>query len=611
MSLLSEITLLLLAVAIGALFGKVSRIGAVLAFVTAGILIGPSVLGLVSSADDILHFSEIGVVLLLFIIGLELQPKRLWALRKLIFGAGSLQLAGTGLLLFALLWFTALPWQTAAVISCGLSLSSTAFALRLLADNNELTSSQGKLAFGILLFQDLAIIPFLIIIPMLALGEIAGAADDHAVLPGWLGLIIFCGFIVAGHFLLHPFLRLVAWTRVQEAFTATALLLVLGSALLMESIGLSMGLGAFLAGVLVADSEYRHQLEADIEPFKALLLGLFFMAVGMSTNVMILVDHWPLVLGGVVILLGLKMAVLVPLGRLQGLDTRRSLRLAAYLCQGGEFGFVAFTLASQHQILSPLLKDQLVMMVTASMALTPAVLKLVTRLTYAQGPSEEELTALSLPGAEAEAEHNPDIIIAGFGRFGQILGRILTAQGIPFTAIDINPNQVKLVRDFGNKVYYGDLSHPSLLESAHVGDAKILALCIDDAEAGLHIVGQLKRLYPNLRIMARARNRHHEIRLRNLQVHYVIRETLLSSMEFVRQVLVGLGIRSEDANAMLDTFAEVDKRLMEQQVALGDDQKTMMQTAQDAATELRRLLQSENSARQVPAKSPATPTNPE
>lgn len=610
MTLLTEITLLLLAAALGALFGKISRIGAVLAFVGAGILIGPHALGLISRAETILQFAEIGVVFLLFIIGLELQPKRLWALRRLIFGAGSLQLVATGVSLFLVLQLTALPWQAGVVIGYGLALSSTAFALRLLADNQELPSNQGKLAFGILLFQDLAIIPFLTVIPMLALGELAGPADGHAGLPGWLALLVFCGFILAGHFLLLPCLRLVAWTRVQEAFTATALLLVLGSALLMEAIGLSMGLGAFLAGVLVADSEYRHQLEADIEPFKALLLGLFFMAVGMSTNIGVLIDGWNVVLGGVAVLIALKMTVLFGIGKFHGLDNRRSLRLAAYLCQGGEFGFVAFTLAGQYQILGPTLKDQLVMIVTVSMALTPVVLAVVGRLMDGKH-TEKELEALSLPDDAPAGETNPAVIIAGFGRFGQILGRILTAQGIPFTAIDINPEQVKLVREFGNQVYYGDLSHQSLLESAHVEDAKILALCIDDVEASMHIARQLRRHYPNLRIMARARNRHHEIRLRNLQVDYVIRETLLSSLEFTRHVLAGLGFKAEEVKAMVNVFSELDNRLIQQQAALVDDRDSMIQSTQDAATEFRRLLQSEQLALPGLAKTQGQPTGPE
>jgi monovalent cation:proton antiporter-2 (CPA2) family protein len=596
MGLLAEITLLLLAAALAAPFGKLSRIGSVLAFVGVGVLIGPSVLGLMRDTENMLHFAEIGVVFLLFIIGLELQPKRLWALRKLIFGAGIVQLAATSALLFAVLQLTSLNWQTAVIISYGLALSSTAFALRLLADNQELATAQGRLAFGILLFQDLAIIPFLALIPMLALPGAEAAVDDHGGLPGWLALILFCGFILAGHFLLLPFLRLVAWTRVQEAFTATALLLVLGSALAMEALGLSMGLGAFLAGVLVADSEYRHQLEADIEPFKALLLGLFFMAVGMSTNIGILRQSWHIILAAVVVLIVLKMVVLTLIGHLSGLDRRRSLRLAAYLCQGGEFGFVAFTVASQYQILTSDLKDQLVMVVTLSMALTPLVLKVITLLFREPGLSAQELNALSLPenaGPGGDEDNEPQIIIAGFGRFGQILGRILTAQGIPYTAIDINPEQVKLVRQFGNKVYYGDLSHQSLLESAHVGDARILALCIDDVEASIHIVEQLKRHYPDLRILVRARNRHHEIRLRNLQVDFVIRETLLSSLEFTRQVLLKLGCSAAAADNMIATFTQVDSRLIEQQTALADDQDSMRQTAQEAATEFRRLLQIE------------------
>ena len=582
-----EITILLLAAALAAPFGKISRIGSVLAFVGAGVLIGPWGLGLIRESENILHFAEIGVVFLLFIIGLELQPKRLWALRKLIFGAGTLQLAVTGMLIFVtLLYVLDFNWQPALVIAYGLGLSSTAFALRLLADNHELASGQGKLAFGVLLFQDLAVIPLLAIIPMLAVVD--PGIDVNAGPPLWFTVLVFVVFVLGGHFFLIPFLRLVAWTRVHEAFTATALLLVIGSALIMEEIGLSMGLGAFLAGVLVADSEYRHQLEADIDPFKGLLLGLFFMAVGMSTNVGILADEFIKVILAVVGLLAVKGLLLFFLGRIFQLNNVNAARFAAYLCQGGEFGFVAFTLASGAGILAEDSKDILIVIVTLSMAMTPVALKLVSTLFKGGALEPGELAELSL----TEEECN-QIIIAGYGRFGQILGRVLNAQGMRYTAIDINPEQVKLVREYGNKVYYGDVTKHALLETAGVGQAGIFALCIDDVEASIHIVKLLKSHYPSLKIFARARNRHHELQLRDLQVDYVIRETLLSGLEFTREVLKGMGVEPERAGHIVTAFQLQDARLLQQQGALQQDKGKLIQSSRDAAEELKNLLQDE------------------
>lgn len=589
MNFLLEATLLLATAAIAAPLGKVSRMGSVLAFVGAGVLIGPWGLGLIRDGENILHFAEIGVVFLLFLIGLELHPRRLWALRKPIFGTGSLQLVLTTLALFLPLHLIGVfSWQPALVISYGLALSSTAFALRLLADKQELRADQGKLAFGVLLFQDLAIIPFLAMMPLLA-GNVAVEEPAHGDFPLWGAIAIFIAYLLIGRYLLIPFLRLVAWTREQEAFTATALLLVIGSALLMESIGLSMGLGAFLAGVLMADSEYRHQLEADIAPFKGLLLGLFFIAVGMSTNISILVSQFTLIIGGVIALIVIKFLLLFGIGRFRQLNNTQSARFAAYLCQGGEFGFVLFTMAGSMQIISADMKDILVLTVTLSMVLTPFVLMAVSRLFKEGGLSEKELDEMKFRGDQSNA-----IVIAGFGRFGQVLGRVLNAQGIPYTAIDSNPEQVKLVREFGNKVYYGDLSRHALLETANVGDARIFVLCMDNIEISLKITRVVKKYYPALKIFARARNRFHEIQLRKLQVDYVIRDTLLSGLELTRNVLIETGENEDRIRHIIDTFRAKDTELIERQLALQiDDKQGLIQTAQEAAEELKALLSDE------------------
>ncbi len=583
MNLLLEITILLLVAALAAPLGRYSRVGSVLAFVGAGVVVGPWGLALIGDPEDVLHFAEIGVVFLLFIIGLELQPRRLWALRLTIFGAGSAQMVATSAVLMLLLWLTGLPWQSALVIAFALALSSTAFGLRLLADNEELNARHGRLAFGVLLLQDLAVIPFLAVLPLLA-PPTADAANAGAV-PWWQSAGLFVLFVIAARLLLVPFLRLIAWSRVQEAFTASALLLVLGSALAMQALGLSMGLGAFVAGVLVADSEYRHQLEADIEPFKSLLLGLFFMAVGMSTNIGVLLQLPLQVIGGVLALLAIKLAVLTVLGRWFQLNNAQALRFAAYLCQGGEFAFVLFTLAGSLGIIAGAQKDLLILVVTLSMALTPLVLAIVSRCISRQAVETSELLSV-LPTEEAH-----DIIIAGFGRFGQILGRVLNARGIHYTAIDRNAEQVQLVRRFGNKVYFGDVTRQQLLDNAHAASARVLAVCVDDVEASLAVVEMAKRHYPKLRIFARARNRFHEIRLRELGVDFVIRETLHSALVFTRGVLEGLGIGADEVDRSLATFQRHDRQLIEQQAADVNDRDSMIQSARQAADELKLLLQ--------------------
>jgi len=582
---LFEVTILLLACALAAPIGRFSRFGSVLAFTGIGLLIGPSVLGLIHDPDTVLQFSEISVVFLLFIIGLELQPRRLWALRTTIFGAGSLQLTLSAVALAGLSYLLGLSVQAALVTGYGLALSSTAFALRLLADNGELASAQGRLGFGVLLFQDLAVIPFLAVLPLLAP---VVPAEEAPHFTWWVAALIFIGFTIACQQLLVPFLRLIAWSGVQEAFTATSLLLVLGSAWVMEEIGLSMGLGAFIAGVLVADSAYRHQLEADIEPFKALLLGLFFMAVGMSTQLNVLFEMPLQVLAGVVLLIAVKALMLLIVGRVFALSTQAAQRFAVYLCQGGEFAFVAFTLALSWGIYTEQEKDLLILIVTLSMAVTPLLLTVLTRWHKSAKGSEVDLQAM-MPSAD---ETHP-IIIAGFGRFGQILGRVLNAKDIHYTAIDRNSDQVQLVRSLGNHVYFGDITKKSFLEKCNVDAARLLVICVDDVEASIEAVRVIKRNYPNLKIFARARNRFHEMRLRELEVDYIIREMLYSALELTREVLVDLGMEKAEAAATVETFRLQDAKLLQQQALLDNDQLSLVQSAKEAAEELKNLLQQE------------------
>ena len=434
-------------------------LGAVLGYLVAGVVIGPWALALVSDVDHILHFAEFGVVLLLFVIGLELQPNRLWTLRKSIFGLGGAQLFVTGAALAVAGYGLGLGPTTAAIVGLALSLSSTAFALQMLAERNQLTTRHGRSAFSILLFQDLAAIPMLAIVPLLG-PEATGPMESSGMIAGVQTTAIVLAVVIGGRFLLRPVLRIVAATRTPEVFTAMALLTVVGTALLMETVGLSMALGAFLAGVLLADSEYRHALEADIEPFKGMLLGLFFIAVGMSLNVGLVARQPGLVVALVAGLIAVKFAVVYGLGRLQGLDNRAACNLAVAISQGGEFAFVIFGVAFGAGLIERELADLMIAVVTISMAVTP-LLTFVNDAIQRSRPEKAVARDFEVP-----PDRDRHVIIAGFGRFGQIVGRVLRAKKIPFTALEVSPEKIDFVRKYGNKVYYGDASRLALLHAA-------------------------------------------------------------------------------------------------------------------------------------------------
>ena len=555
-------------------------LGSVLGYLAAGVVIGPWVLGLATDVDAILHFGEIGVVFLLFIIGLELQPARLRIMRRLVFRTGLAQVAITGVVLALAGLALGLSPAAAAVAGFGLSLSSTAFVLQMLAERKELSSPHGRVGFGVLLFQDLAAIPLIAAVPMLA-----GNGPDPG--PGLLveglqvvGLV--AAMVVGGHFLLRPVLRTVAAAGVQEIFTAAALLLVISAGVLMESVGISMGLGAFLAGVLVADSEYRHQLEADIEPFKGLLLGLFFMAVGMSVNLGLVLEAPLQVLGLALGLYAVKAALLYPMGRLSGLDAVSARRLALVLGQGGEFAFVVFTAADASGVLAGPQVELLTVAVALSMALTPLLYLVHERLAR---------KAASKPEYDRMEDHGTPVIIAGFGRFGQIAGRLLTVQGIAFTALEANPGQVDFVRRFGHRVYSGDAARLDLLRAAGAAQARVLLVTVDSPRSAVAIVSNARAHFPGLRILARARNRQHALALRNAGAQVIMRETYLSSLYLAGEMLQALGSSADDAARALELFREHDEKTLEQQYAIRHDDKAMVQSAREAAEELRELFE--------------------
>jgi len=583
-NLTGQIAVFLAATVIAVPLFRRLKLSSVLGYLTAGMVIGPWGLGLFDDVESVLHLAEFGVVLLLFVIGLELQPSRLWVLRHSVFGAGAAQVALTTAVLAAAIIALGTSWATALVIAFALSLSSTALVLQVLAERGELTARHGRASFAILLFQDLAIMPALVLLPLLA-GQADTQVDWRAIALPIAAIFV---VVVAGRFLLRPVLRIVAATRVQEAFTAAALLVVVGTALLFESAGLSMALGAFIAGVLLADSEYRHELEADIEPFKGLLLGLFFIAVGMTANLDVLVER-PLVIAGLTLGYLVLKSLAVWIGaRLTRHDPPTAWRMAVSLAGGGEFAFVLFSLAAGDGLLPRATVDLLVLVVTLSMVLSPLLIGAADRLARRLRPP-------STPPAYDRIEpEEPRVLIAGFGRFGQIVARVLRARQIRFTALEVSQAQVDFVRRFGNKLYYGDASRLEMLRAAGAEHAQLLVLAIDDVEASVRAAELARRHFPRLRVLARARNRQHAFRLMEAGVSDIWRETLASSLEVAEAALVALGTPRDAAASQVRKFRAHDEATLRAQAAVKDDETKLIATAHASAQQLEKLFDADN-----------------
>jgi len=584
MSLLAQIAIFLASAVIAVPIFRRFKLGSVLGYLTAGIIIGPASLGLISSVDTTRDIAQFGIVLLMFVIGLELQPSRLWVLRRSIFGLGSAQVAITTVFLSTAACFVfGQTWQAALIIGFALSMSSTALALQLLAERGQLNSQFGRAAFSILLFQDVSVLPALALLPLLGVASAKTAGPG-----GWLVIKLFAvlaAVIIGGRYVLRPMLRIIAATRVAEAFTAAGLLIVLGTALLVSQVGLSLSLGAFLAGVLLADSEFRHELEADIEPFKGLLLGLFFISVGMSANLSLVRDRPFLIIGLTIGFMVLKIGVLWTIGRLSGLSPAAGRGLAISLPSGGEFAFVLLGLAAALRIVDTEIADLLVLVVTASMIFSPMLLALFD-VTFK--PHEPDGRPFETP-----VELHPKVIIAGFGRFGQIVGRILLAKKIAFTALEANQTQVDFVRRFGNQVFYGDASRLELLRAAHAENAEIFVLAIDDVDASVRTAELIRKHFPHLKIFARARNRQHAFRLMDLSVRYTIRETLMSSLEMSVQVLESLGLSKSKAIETVHQFRVHDEATLAKQQAIRDDETKFMATTRESAEQLLQLFEAD------------------
>lgn len=534
-SLLTNALVYLAAAVVAVPLSKRLGMGTVLGYLAAGILIGPYGLKLVGNVEDALHFAEFGVVLLLFLIGLELEPDRLWALRRPIFGWGGAQVAGVTMCLFGAALLAGIGWKLALIAGLGLSLSSTAIALASLEERNLMPTPAGQAGFAILLFQDIAAIPMIAIVPLLGIPDDAGSSGNF-----WLATFkvvgVLAGLIFGGRYLVRPLLQVIARTDTREIFTAFALLLVIAIALLMQWIGMSMALGAFMAGVLLADSEYRHALETDLEPFKGLLLGLFFIAVGMSVDFAVFFAHPLLILGLVTAFLLIKIGVLYGLSRLLGIARGQHLQFALLLSQGGEFAFVVFGAAATAHVFTEDTASMLVVVVALSMVVTPLVLMAYDRIMARRECKDTK------PDADAIEPNEDHVIIAGFGRFGQIVGRFLNANGIKLTVLDHDPDQIEVLRRFGFKVFYGDATRADLLRAAGAARARALVVAIDDIEDSLDLVETVRRDYPDLQIFARARNVTHYYQLMDRGVSMIERETFEAALQLGRTVLTaGLG----------------------------------------------------------------------
>ena len=584
-SMMLDATIFLGAAVILIPLAKRFGIATVLGYLFTGLLLGPSFLKVAGNPDDLLHFSEFGVVLLLFIIGLELQPSRLWALRQQIFVLGGLQVIVTGVVLMLLSWyFLDIRLSNSFVIGFGLALSSTAFVLQLLGEKKQLSTTHGQQAFTILLFQDIAVIPLLAALPFLS-----GAQEQNY---DWIYfakvISIFVGMIFVSRFVVRPFFKFVASSNVTELLTATALFIILGVSLLMNYIGLSMALGAFLTGVLLADSEYRHELQASIEPFKGLLLGLFFMSVGMLINVKLIVAKPLLIIGLAGLLMLIKFVVLTIIARLMGNKNESSIRLGVTLAQGGEFAFVLFSVATAQHLLTREQQNILNLVVTVSMAMTPLAFLLLEKI-------GNPLFAKATPSKEYDKipNHEHAVVIAGFGRVGQIIGRVLRMHNIEFTAIEKSANQVDFVRKFGNQVYYGNPKNPEILRAAGLENAKVFIIAIGDIELSETVADYAVRNYPHLTILARAKNREHYYRLRDAGVKYIWRETYLSSLDMSRETLEILGMDPKTARKTVQMFRDYDDALIERQRAIYQDEAEMIASAQSAIQELESLFDSD------------------
>ncbi|MFT2092568.1 monovalent cation:proton antiporter-2 (CPA2) family protein [Paraglaciecola sp. 2405UD69-4] len=571
-------------------------LGSVLGYLIAGILIGPFALGLVGDQTDVMHFAEFGVVMMLFLVGLELHPARLWKLRHSILGLGGLQVLLTSALFFAACFFILnLRWEASLAIGAMLSLSSTAIVIQTLTEKGWIKQVAGQNAFSVLLFQDIAVIPILALLPLLAFSEVTGNQSSHSNLiehyPSYVQVLITLAtislIIFASKYVSAPVFRYIANTRIRELFTLFALFLVIVIAVVMQKIGLSPALGTFLAGVVLAKSEFRHELEVDIEPFKGLLLGLFFITVGATIDFPLLAAQFSNVSIFVFTLISVKALVLYSLAWLFKIKSKQQLLFTVALAQGGEFAFVLLSLTGSLAILTPDQTKVMTLVVAISMLLAPILMMLYELLFDKESKTKE---AFDSP---EQIEATKNVIIAGYGRFGQVIGRLLMAQGYHLSILDRSPSQIDLLRRFGNKVFYGDAARGDLLAASGASDAQLLVIAIDDGDKILEIVTLVQKYYPNLKIVARAIDRRHAYQLMQLGVTTFKRETFDSALNLGIEALTLLGNDKQVSQRAGELFAKHDDESLKTLAKLWGDDHSYGVAVRQRSEDLKQVLQND------------------
>ncbi len=562
--------------------------GSVLGYLVGGALIGPSGLRLVTNVDEIQGVSELGIIMLLFLIGLEVRPQRLWVMRRAVFGLGSAQVVASAAVIAGVLHVIGTPWPSAVVLGAGLALSSTAIVLPMLAERDLKSTPSGRDSFAVLLFQDLAFIPLVAAVPLLT-------GRDVPMMVPWVDVGRAVGAIaiilIGGRYLIGPAFRAIGGARTPEVFTALALFVVAGTAALADAAGLSMSLGAFMAGVLLSDSEFRHEVQADVEPFEGLLLGFFFLSVGMAANLSLLVKaprFFAVAVPGLIIA---KIAVAFLLSRATGHTRRTAIRFAFALPQGSEFSFVLFAAAIGAGALTQAEGDRATLAIALSMAATPLLFALSEKLIV---PYTGKLAVLPY---DTINDDDVPVIICGFGRVGQIVGRVLHMRGIGFTALEQDSAQVEVIRRFGSKIYYGNPSRPDLLRAAGAEHAKLLVIALDDVEQGIGVVDIVRRTFPNLKILARARNRRHAHLLMDRGIAMFVRETFYSSLRMGEMALEVLGVPEAEAQRAVKLFEDYDERQLLETHSFYDDERQIIQSLKQSADELAALFESDHEMR--------------
>ena len=578
MSILGSAVIFLAATVIAVPIFKKFKLGAILGYLVAGLVIGPQVMNWVNDPVTILHFAELGVVLLLFVIGLELQPDKLWRMRnQIVFTGGGQLLVSASVIAIILHFGMAFSWGISLVIGLALALSSTAFAVQLMTEHRILKSPPGQQGFSILLMQDLAVIPILLLV------ESFSTADSHSTPPWWISVSAIVAVLAVGRYLTNPFLRLVSKYGSEEVMTAAALLIVIATAIGMQEAGLSMGMGAFVAGILLANSSFRHQLEAEIEPFKGLLLGLFFIAIGMNLDLSLLVSKPLFILSASVLLVLIKTGVIFSILKIAKQRKTDAMRVALMLSQGGEFAFVVMAQASGNGLLPLQISSEVTLIVGISMALTaPLVILHSLWFTSRSCPAVYDISA---------DISEPQVLIAGFGRFGQISGRILAANHIPFTALDKDAEHIEFVKKFGNKVFFGDACRLDLLEAAGIEHAKVILVAVDDEDDALKIAKLVTEHFPTVKVIARAKNRFTAVKLAHLGVDTNVREVFAGGIEATKLLLQAYGLRDPEINSLIDIFETHDKNLLESTMQQNMDIDQLVAINKQGRQELQHLFE--------------------